>query len=332
MSEIGAFTILAIAVRALGYAGSLLAAGSGLFLLAWGTRTYHGTEPSAVDRVMRRTALLGAVAAVATIVATLLGLGMRAGRLSGMGLSGMTDGVMLQIVWEGAVGTAVASRIAGLAAIVVGLAAFRHWPGAVLIGIGALATAVSYTFVGHATEAPRLLLAFVLTLHLLMASLWFGSFAPLIGATRNFARADAAALLEAFGRSAVWGVAVLVGAGGIFAAALIRSPAGLLQSAYGQIILVKLGVVAMLLGLAALNKFRLVPALASGREGARTEIVRSVRMEAAAITIILIVTATLTSVATPPVRMDAADSSQETARPPEEPARSSALLRRDSSR
>ena len=308
MSDIGAFTILEIVVRALGYAGGLLAAGSGLFLLAWGRSAYPGTEPSAVNRVMRRTARLGAIAAVAGIVATLLGLGVRAARLSGTGLSGMTDPMMLQIVWEGAVGTAVASRIAGLGAVAVGLMAFRHRPGAVLIGVGALATAVSYTFVGHATEAPRLLLATVLVLHLLMASVWFGSFAPLIGAARGFSQRDAAALLQAFGRSALWGVAVLAAAGAIFAAVLVRSPAGLFDSAYGRLLLVKLGAVAVLLGLAALNKLRLVPALEFGRDRARTRLVRSIRMEAAAVILILVVTATLTSVATPPARMAAAGS------------------------
>lgn len=306
MSDIGAFTLLAIAVRAIGYAGSLLAMGSGIFLLACGTHAFPGTEPAAVNRVWRRTMRLGVLAALLAVAATLAGLGVRAGRLSGMGISGVGDPMMLQIVWEGAVGTAVAMRIAGLAAVAAGLLLFRARPGKALIAAGAVAVAFSHTFVGHATEAPRAVLAGALTLHLLAAAAWFGSFPPLIGAARGFARADAVWLMQAFGRAALWGVGILVAAGATFAAILIRTPEGLAQSAYGRILLAKLAVVAVLLGLAALNRYRLVPALAAGQAGARKRLVRSIRIEAAAVVLILAITATLTSVASPPPRPDPA--------------------------
>lgn len=302
MSEIGGFTIIAILVRALGYAGGLLAAGSGLFLAIYCVRPFRASDPAALHRVMRRTAWLGGAAAVVAALGTFAGVGIRAGRLSGMGVAGMIDPTMLQLVWEGPVGNAVLLRLAGFVALAAGLAAFRMPVGQLLVGAGALAFALSYTYVGHATEEPRWILAAALTVHLLAASFWVGAFAPLAMAARRLPAPDAAALLHAFGRTAVWVVGALVAAGASFAYVLLRTPAGLFGSAYGRILLVKLAIVAALLALAALNKLRLVPALKAGDERIRGSLVRSIRLEALAVVAILLATATLTSIATPPSR------------------------------
>lgn len=300
MSDIDGFTLLAIALRAVGYGAGLLAAGSALFLFAYGRRIEPGSAPSAAGDIGRRTAWLGGIATLFAVVVTLAGVGALAGRLSGNGAVGMLDLLILQIVWEGPVGTAVTVRLAGLAAIGAGLWAHRRPAGRAVMGLGALVFAYSFTFVGHSVEAPRWLLASVLTLHLLAASFWVGAFAPLCAAARHLAARDAAALLEAFGRAAVWVVGVLVAAGLTFAAVLLKTPVNLLQSDYGRILLVKLALVAALLGLAALNKLRLVPALAAGEESARGRLTRSIALEAAAFAAILCATAVLTSVATPP--------------------------------
>lgn len=302
MSEIDAFTVVAILVRALGYGAGVLAVGSGLFLVAYAGRAGEGEAAGGLRQAMVRTAWIGGVAAFVAAAATLAGLGVRAGRLSGLDLQGMADATMLQIVWEGPVGTAVTVRLAGLAAVVTGLAVFGTGAGRLLVLAGGCAYAFSYAFVGHATEPPQWLLAAVVTVHLLAVSFWFGSFAPLALVTRRGAAADAAGLLGAFGRTAVWVVGALIAAGATFAAVLLGSPAGLVDSAYGWILMAKLALVTVLLMLAALNKLRLVPALARGDERARFNLVRSIRLEACTVVAILLVTAVLTSVATPPVR------------------------------
>lgn len=300
MSEIGGFELFSILVRALGYGGGLLAAGSGLYLVAYAARGLPASDLSAVERVMRRTLWVGGLAVAVAVLATLAGFCVRAGHLSGMGMTGMIDPMMLTIVWEGPVGTAVLLRIASLVVLAAGLIAYRRAAGRVIIGLGAVGYALSYTFVGHATEEPRWLLTTVLTVHLLAVSFWFGAFAPLAAATRSLAAKDAAGLLGAFGRTAVWLVALLVAAGAIFAVYLIRSPEGLFGSSYGQILLIKLAIVSGLLGLAALNKLRLVPALEAGDEHSRGRLVRSIRLEALAVVAIFLTTAVLTSVAPPP--------------------------------
>lgn len=306
MSAIDAFTAFAILVRALGYAGGLLAIGSGLFLVAYGGRAFPSSDTGSVRRSMRQTAWIGGIAAGAALVATIIGLCVRAGRLSGMDAMGMADPTMLQIIWEGPVGTAVTIRLAGLAAIVAGIIATRSTIGRALVTAGALAFAYSYTLVGHATEEPHWLLSAALVVHLMAAGFWFGSFAPLAMLARCSALSDAAAFLDAFGRAAIWAVAALVAAGATFAFVLVQSPGGLFGTPYGWILLVKLGLVTTLLAFAALNKFRLVPALAAGEESARQALVTSIRFEALAAVAILLTTAVLTSVATPPARAVAA--------------------------
>lgn len=303
MTEIDAFTVFAILVRALGYASGALAVGSGLFLAAFARAD---TSAVAVRRTMSRTAWIGAVAAIVAAATTLVGVGVRAGRLSGLDLAGMADPTMLKIVWEGPVGTAVTVRLAGLGVVAAGLCVFRTNAGRALVIAGGLAYASSYAFVGHATESPQWLLASAITVHILAVSFWFGSFAPLMLVTRYAASNDADRLLGAFGRAAVWVVGALVVAGVTFAAVLLESPAGLFDSAYGSILMSKLALVTFLLMLAALNKLRLVPALERGDETARGSLIRSIKLEALAVVAILIVTSFLTSVATPPVRAAAA--------------------------
>lgn len=296
MSEIDGFAVFAVAVRALGYAAGLSAAGSALFLAAFGSRRFQASG-AAMDGAMRATRRLGILAGVAALTMLALGIGARAGRLSGLGFGGMTDGVMIDVVLDGPVGTAAWMRLTGLAAIVAGLA-WRRRPGLLVAVAGALALAASYTMAGHATTRPWL--PPVVALHVLAAAFWFGALAPLATATRTFVPADAAHLLEAFGRVAVGVVGMLVAAGAVTALALLGGPAGLFGTPYGWLLLGKLAAVAGLFGLAAMNKLALVPSLSRGDAAAAGRLVRSIRLEAAAILIILAVTATLTSTASPP--------------------------------
>ncbi|WP_108658284.1 CopD family protein [Acuticoccus kandeliae] len=305
MSDIDGFALFGILVRALGYAAGLLCVGSGLFLAAFGRWAFPESNAAEMRRVMDRTAWVGGIAAIVAAAATLAGVCVRAGHLSGLDLAGMTDAMMLEIVLDGPVGTAVAVRVAGLAVALVGLCLFRRGVGRALSLAGAITYALSYAFAGHATEEPRWLLSIVLTVHLAAIGFWFGSLAPLAMIARRASLLDAAAILDAFGRAAVWIVAALVTAGAIFAAFLVRDPTGLIESPYGRLLVLKLGIVTAVLALAALNKLRLVPSLNRGEPAARDHLVRSIRLEALAIILVFATTAFLTSMATPPARIAA---------------------------
>jgi putative copper export protein/mono/diheme cytochrome c family protein len=106
------------------------------------------------------------------------------------------------------------------------------------------------------------------TAHLVAAGLWLGALLPLALLLRE--SADARLRYEAARRFSGLGVAcvsVLLVSGVVNAWYLVGSVPALFGTAYGQTLLFKLAVVAALLWLAAINRWRLVPRLASGNDG-----------------------------------------------------------------
>lgn len=289
LTPIDGWAIAAIIAKAAEYGAALLAMGGPLFVLAL---------PSASADVRRLVRQVAVVAALVGLAVLALRFGVRAARISGMGLPGAVDPVMLSFVWDSPLGSAAIWRCAGGLLVVALLIGGVAGLGAGLIG--AFLIAVSYTFVGHSLGDPRWLLASLLTLHLLAAAFWVGALAPLRHAV---GQPDGASLLHSFGKVAGFTVALLVVAGLIFAWLMIGSLSDLLSTAYGWTLLAKLGVVTGLMALAALNKWRFVPALASGAPAAVSHLRRSIHIEAIAVLLILLATATLTSITTPPVNL-----------------------------
>jgi putative copper export protein len=104
---------------------------------------------------------------------------------------------------------------------------------------------------------------------------------------------------EAFGRNAVAAVGLLIAAGVALIALLAPDPVALPATPYGQFLGLKLGLVTALLGLGALNKLSLSPALAAGDGAAGAALARSIAAEAALAALILAVTAAMTLVSSP---------------------------------
>lgn len=289
LAPIDGWALLAILVKAVGYAAALVAMGGPLFVAVF------RSAPNDVLRLARKLAVVAALLGLAVLA---LRFGIRSARISGMGLAGATDSMMLGLVWDSPLGTAALWRGAGELLVVAVL--IEGTIGIAVSLLGALLIAVSYSFVGHSMGDPRWILAGLLVTHLLSAAFWVGALAPL---HRSAARKDDAALLHRFGTVASGTVALLVIVGVSFAWLMVGSLTGLLGTAYGWTLIVKIGVVTGLLGLAAQNKLRLVPALASGDPSASARLRRSIRLEITAVALILLATATLTSITTPPINL-----------------------------
>ncbi|MEO1363546.1 MAG: CopD family protein [Pseudomonadota bacterium] len=283
------WALAAIVAKAAEYAAVLLAIGGAFFVATF------PTAPRQAVALARRLAVIAALVALALLA---LRFGLRAGRISGMGLAGAGDPVMLGLIWDSPLGNAAMWRIAG-AALILGLLV-KGALGRSASLLGAVVLALSYTLVGHALGDPRWVLAGLLAVHLLAVAFWVGALAPLCAAT---AQPGGAALLHRFGVIASGTVAALVLVGLVFAWLMVGSVAGLFSTAYGLTLLAKLGAVAVLLGLAAGNKLRLVPALAAGDAAAADRLHRAIRLEGVAVALILLATATLTTVTTPPVNL-----------------------------
>ena len=104
-----------------------------------------------------------------------------------------------------------------------------------------------------------------------------------------------AELADLFGRWAIWIVPVLLIAGTIYAVMLVGSVEALVATPYGQVLMVKVGLVSGLLGLAALNKFRLAPALRDNQASALLRLRRSIDWELAGVAAVLLATSLMTT-------------------------------------
>ncbi|MEL6452744.1 MAG: CopD family protein [Pseudomonadota bacterium] len=289
LAPIDGWALLAILAKAAGYATALVAMGGPLFV---------ATFRSAPDDVLRLARKLAVSAALLGLVVLALRFGIRSARISGMGLEGAIDPMMLGLVWDSPLGTAALWR--GVGELLILAVLIEGTIGLAASLLGALLVALSYALVGHSLGDPRLLLAALVAAHLLAGAFWVGALAPLHRASGLTGGAD---LLHHFGKIASGTVAVLVLVGMTFAWLMIGSLDGLFGTAYGWTLIAKLVVVTSLLGLAAKNKLRLVPALAFGDPSAPGRLRRSIRMEIIVVALILLTTSTLTSITTPPVNL-----------------------------
>ena len=277
-----------VAARALWYGTLLLAAGLALFLalipvpaeLAWPLR-----------RALAWLTLAGMAAGVAMLGAT------------GGALLGDPPGALLTTVpWRIALGSPVAASVAIATA---GLALLLLWKSMTLgserlwLLAGALLVASSFGVSGHAaTAGPPWVTMPALFAHALCAACWVGAFAPLLLGLRRLPRAEALVLVQAFSRLAVPAVAGLLLAGLLISALQLRAPSALIATDYGRILLLKLALVAGLLGLAAVNRWALTPALERGERGA-VWLRRTVAADLALAAGVVVLTASLGGV-TPP--------------------------------
>ena len=162
-----------------------------------------------------------------------------------------------------------------------------------------LLVAVSFALLGHTAASPwRMALAALLTGHVLLVAFWFGALAPLYLIVGAEPRPAAAALIVSFTRGATWLVPVILVAGISMALALIN-PAADLLTGYGLSLIAKLMGFTILMAFAAVNKWRLAPAIATGDPQVRRAFRRSLACEYALICVVLGITAAMTTLYSP---------------------------------
>lgn len=273
----------AVLTKVLAYGGSLVAAGSALFVVAL-------KPPVAVVAEAHRAGLISLGAGT---IATLAFLMVQAGYLMDDGLAGMVNPFALTLVGDGPLGHAAAARLAGLALVLVALLVRSLRVSSALIG--ALLVAVSFALSGHATAEPRLALSAIIITHLLGISFWIGALWPLYRATQLYAHEDAAGLAHRFGNQAMIVVPALLAAGVLFTVLRVDPIPALATNTYGWTLLAKLLLVLGLLALALKNRCSIVPAMQSGSVEASAKLRHSIGWEAFVFAAILATTAVLTT-------------------------------------
>lgn len=285
---------MALIVVSAGFYGStLVALGSLPMRLVFPGMPAAGHTP--LGRQLVVTAWVG-------IVLVLLQWPLQAAFLGGGVLAAAVDPFLLGVVFETAQGTFILLAIGGL--LLIQATVFdrsRIGPLASMLGLlGAVLVLLAFVQVGHTRDEPRWLLAGLLMLHLAAVAFWIAALHPLRRLAQDATDTDQAiVVLTRFGRIAVSVVGLLLIAGITLAWLLLGGLQPLLTTAYGQTLLAKLLLVMALLGFAAWNKWRLVPALARNEAGAWVRLRRSIGLEMVLVAGVLLVTALLTTAMSP---------------------------------
>jgi putative copper resistance protein D len=264
-----------IALRLLQYVSGSILMGSALFLVyAW---------PGDTAALRWPRPLLGASALVLA-VSSVLGLVVQTVQLAGSLELGLSRESLQAVIGTMGLGKAALVRaIAGVLAALILLLPRRRSTWALSSSLGTLAVA-SFAWMGHggATEggggALHLLADIV---HVLTAAIWVGALAAFALLVRT---ADRSTLLLALHRFSAIGVPLvaLLAVSGLVNGWFLVGPHhldGLLTTPYGRLLLLKLALVAGMLGLAAANRWRHTPELARGMSKAAVR--RSLTLEAA---------------------------------------------------
>jgi copper transport protein len=266
------------AVRTVLYLGLFLGAGGAFFLAVM--------APGSTAGAWQIRAFL-----IAGLAAAPLALGLQGVDALGVGLAGLLDGRS----WSVAVGTSYARTVlAAVLALAAGLVAIGQGGGRArrLAGVVALlGTGFALALSGHASAAvPQWLTRPSVFVHSVAAAFWLGALPPLAALLRAPGPAGLAALRR-FSRAVAVVLVVLATAGVVLAVIQVVEPQALGTTRYGQVLLAKLGLVVVLLGLAALNRWRLTAPALAGDAAASRSLRRSIRAEIAVAAAILAIVA-----------------------------------------
>ena len=173
------------------------------------------------------------------------------------------------------------TALIAVVALALGLASLRAEKPA-LIGLCASCALAGAGFAlalsGHAATAePQLLSRLSVFLHGICIAFWVGSLIPLVAIVRERSRGDGE--LAGFSRLIPIPLAVLIATGAYLAWAQLDRPDALWTTGYGEILSGKLAAVLVLLGLAAANRYVLVPRLEAHRPDAAAPLAASIATE-----------------------------------------------------
>ena len=233
------------------YLGLFVGAG-GVFFARWIAWSLTGT---AVPRMALAIGIPSTIASLGAVGLDLLGLPLAA--------------LATAAPWKVALATSAGpALLVATLAMLLALTALRSASyGRALAIMALVGVGLSLAMTGHAATAPpEVLTRTAIFLHGLGVAIWIGALAPLVAL---LSRPTIATLqiVNRFSRMASLAVGVLALTGLTLAIVQLEKPGALVETRYGLILSVKLVLVTGLLALAALNRFRLTPALARNETG-----------------------------------------------------------------
>jgi copper transport protein len=261
-------------------------------------------DPDLAARMERRAAILGLAASVLVILTALARILLESAMMSGvpgMQTMSMTD-MTMHTRWGFALQLEIGTALVALISFAF---ATRRSRGAWSVAsISAIVLAVTPALAGHAAANPRFTSLLIGSdfLHVLGGASWLGSLlcVMLIGVPISFTLEGAerwqrvAALVNAFSPVALLSAGIVVVSGVIASWVHVQHLAALWQTAYGQVLLAKLALVALTLMMGAYNFRRVQPQLV--RQEGTTRLRLSSAIELSLGFLILLVTGLLTGI------------------------------------
>ena len=279
------WAILAPIVKVSLYVLSFLAVGTGLFILHF--RSFLSQPTLAYCRnLVSKSSITG------SIIAPLL-VFMTAGNIGG-DLKSAFDPLMINIALSSKASQSALVLFSGFLLVLLWISLFqkqRPIPG--ILGFALILS--SFSLYGHSTIngfSSQLLIV----LHLGAISFWVGSFLPLRYSTQGkIEEENLFQIAHQFGVYAVYYIGVLLITGLMLGTILVGGIEQLVTSDYGKAFLFKLFFATTLLGIGALNKFRLVPQLKNNNLSHAIKLRKSINVEISILFIILVISSLLTT-------------------------------------
>lgn len=236
--------------------------------------------------------------ALAGFAATLLTVALTVMVVAGDGVRGLGNGLARDAVLRGSTYETALARCAGLCIVAAAFSLVRLTSAhrRLLMIAGGVLVSGSFLLAGHArSHGPAVVVMLCLLAHVIGASGWAGG---LVGIAVTLRRrsvdpARRARVLVTFA-GLMTGVVVMLLAGGIGLGALyLSSWHALVSTSYGQVLLIKVGLVTGMLVVSASNHYRIVRPAARGDVSALAALRMNVAVEQIGLITVLLVTEVL---------------------------------------
>ena len=268
-----------VMARGLSVGAELSVFGTLVFRVAVVPRSLHRASSETAAMIERLMARLTRYSLVAALITTLAWLVLQAGDMADAASLAADVAATPEVLAHTSFGHIAVGQLLGLAGTWLVLGPGQPaWRTLAAVSIAGVTTALQACH-GHGfAMAPGpswLLLSGIV--HLLAAGAWLGGLLPLLLLVRHAPPRTAATAARWFSPLGKWCVAGLAGSALFQAWSLVGGLPGLVGTFYGWLATAKLALLAVLLAFAAVNRYRLAPALlATEPDVARTRLVRSV--------------------------------------------------------
>ncbi|WP_336042593.1 copper resistance D family protein [Acinetobacter dispersus] len=219
---------------------------------------------TAIKRTIVQYMTLGAVLG---LISSALAFLLLIGSFANTGLFGMFDLTYINIVLSTSTGHIHLIRIVSFALILTLLLVKLHRKSTsirsfekIFFAIPLVLIVYSFSQLGHVTNLS-IFAQLLLTIHVLVMSIWMGSLFPLWKTSHSISRLVLKQAMHLFGRIAAFIVAILIACGASIALLLFKDFDTLIATPYGQGFIIKLLLVISILLLAAFNKWYFTPRL-----------------------------------------------------------------------